>query len=99
MLASHDRNLYLPTRVGSPVRTQFVLSMGVALIEASEHVLATAKHLLGGGSAAELSPIHPPFTIPLARQAVSLRDDDQARTLAGSYDLGPVCETIVENAW
>jgi hypothetical protein len=99
MLAYHTRNPYSPARSDSPIRTQFVLSMGVALIEASEHVLATAKHLLGGGSAVELSPIHSPFTMPLARQAASLRDDDRGRTLTGSYELGPVCESIVENAW
>jgi hypothetical protein len=72
--------------------------MGLALIEASEHVLAAARRLLGGGSTAELLPIHPPFTMPLARRAGSVRDD-QARTVAGSYDLGPVCEFIVESSW
>jgi hypothetical protein len=99
MLASHDRNPYSPTRVGSPFRTQFLLPMGLALIEASEHVLATAKHLLRLGSTSELSPVRLPFTVPIARQGVSVRDDAPARPWDGSYDLGPACESIVENAW
>lgn len=69
------------------------------MIEASEHVLATAKHLLRPGSDAEPSALRLPPAIPLARPAVSAGDEDRARPWERSDDLRPVCECIVENSW
>ncbi len=80
MLENHNH----PT-VNAP--TQCLRSMGLALVDASEHVLATAKHFLHSAPAVELEVARH----PLARPAGSGGGD------AGHFDA--ICEAIVESDW
>src|SRR5260370_777046 len=101
MLASHNPRTFVRTRRNDTSANQFLLPMGLALIEASEHVLATAKRLLHSAPNAELQMVRVPRLMgPVARRTEPVDVGERTRcprTVVGTRQLGPPCEVVVEN--
>jgi hypothetical protein len=104
MLAYHkpvtpQRRFPNGTSAGQPL-----LHMGLALIEASEHVLATAKSVLRSvpNTGPQMVRV-PSFTESLASVSWTDSPDDGewvwARARGGHLGLRPPCEAVVENDW
>jgi hypothetical protein len=110
MLASRRHTTFVRAKRHVDVPSQFcgsgpngstrgLLSMGLALIAAGEHVLATAKDLLRSlpepDHLVARVPLAPPPDGPIATAVV----DERPWVVVESQHLGPVCEAIVENEW
>jgi len=110
MLATHNhrtgvrakRQFDVPTQVAcsrpnSP--THALLSVGLALIEASEHVLATARAVLGSLPEPERLVASVPLPAPPDGPTETVVVNERPWVVVDSQRLGPVCEAIVESEW
>lgn len=84
---------------GSNGSARAMLSIGLALIEASEHMLATARDLLRSLPAPNRLADHVPLAAPPAGPIGTVGFDERPWVVVGSQHLGPVCEAIVESEW
>lgn len=100
MLAYH-KPVTLLRPLSNGAAGQPLLHLGLALIEAGEHVLATAKSILHSVSNANPQVARVPlFNQPSARWTDSPDDGEWAWPRANGGHLGrPPCVAVVDNDW
>ena len=91
MLASHRFSPFV--HANDTMANQFWPSMGLALIEATEHVLATAKRFLRS------APRSDPHAVRVRLLTTGAPARRMARAAAESAHLGGLCEEVVGNEW